>query len=158
MNNDRWTPNKQFENGRNFQKKQRTVSKFRLPECEAEAEQIVKRTSFNTKSIAFLYALFWLFAVPGMLGCLGGLAYLLYKQDIIVALMCFFVVFSPIFFLKGLACNTHKRLYVAHCMGLRGIKNALIIGWDGHQYIHNTTNPNNYFIQKYILKIYGNDD
>ncbi|MDD2335334.1 MAG: hypothetical protein PHD01_02015 [Geobacteraceae bacterium] len=152
MKNDRWTPNKQAENYRCG-----VGQKLHIPANEFEADKIIRRMSFSVKFRAFFYSLFWLSALPGIFGFLAALAYFLYNQDIVVALYCLGVVFSPLFFLKGLGGNAHKRLFVAHCLGLRGMKTALIVGWDGHQYLGDCTIDTSYATQLFVLRMYDYD-
>ena len=126
----------------------------RLPDNEIVAEQMIKKVNFKTKVKAVIYSLFWMISVPTIPAGLASFISFLNGCDIVVTTAWFFVVFAPLFFFCGIMGNAQKRLYVAYCLGFRGAKAALVLGWDGYEYAPNLGPYPDYFTQRYRLKMF----
>lgn len=126
----------------------------RLPEFEEVANQIIKSIDFGTKVKAFFYALFWLFAVPVVLSIAVILAHFaIFSVDWGIA-ACWLAIVGGFLLFYGFFHNTQKRLFVAYCLGFRGVRNALVMGWDGTEYDPGY-GSNDYYTKKYITKTLG---
>ena len=126
----------------------------RLPQNEIVAEQMIKGVSFKIKVKAFFYALFWLFFVPAVPAGIASLISILCGSDTFLTVAWFVVIFAPLFFFFGLLGNVQKRLYVSYCLGFRGVKAALTMGWDGSEYVPSYGPTPDYFTQRYRLKMF----
>lgn len=112
----------------------RISSRPRLPHNEQVANEMIRNVGLAIKLRAFLYSLFWLTLVPVVPALLASLIALFIGCYLFTAGCLFCVVFGSLFLFKGVLGNVQKRLYVAYCLGFRGIRAALVVGWDGHEY------------------------
>jgi hypothetical protein len=106
----------------------------RLPQNERVANEMIRNVGLAIKLRAFFYVLFWLTLVPAVPALLASIIALICGCYLFTAGCLFMVVFLSLFVMKGVLGNVQKRLYVAYCLGFRGTRTALIMGWDGHEY------------------------
>lgn len=133
---------------------QQIMRKPRLPENELVVNQMIKNIPLKTKLNAILYALFWLTIIPALPSTIAACISFLYGCDMLTVIAWFGVVFIPLFFLYGVMGNVQKRLYVSYCLGFRGAKSALVLGWDGTEYAPFWGPTPDYFTQRYRLKMF----
>lgn len=110
------------------------MARPKLPQSEMVADQMIKGLNFKIKTHAALYALLWLTIVPAVPAAIAAFISILSGCDTVIVIAWFAVVFGPLFIFKGVMGNVQKRLYVTYCLGFRGAKAALTMGWDGHEY------------------------
>lgn len=125
-----------------------------LPGNELVADKMIKKVPIIIKAKAVLYSLVWLIIIPTIPAGIVSFASFAYGCDTEFIIAWFCVVFAPIFFFSGIMNNVQKRLYIAYCLGFRGVKTALILGWDGIEYTPNWGPYPDYFTQRYRLKMF----